>query len=105
MRRGGTDRAGQTWQAFRMLDENETARMTPSNDRSGLDPAAVGRPALEAADIFHRPGGAWRRANAGHPNLGQLEAVRAERRAAPPSRAAARTPSAAMSNDVAAGGA
>ena len=35
------------------------------------------RPALEVADIFHRHGGAWRRANAGHVSLGQLKVMAA----------------------------
>jgi hypothetical protein len=37
----------------------------------------VSRPALEVADIFHRHGGAWRRANAGHVSLGQLKVMAA----------------------------
>lgn len=37
----------------------------------------MGRPALEVADIFHRHGGAWRRANAGHVSLGQLKVMAA----------------------------
>ena len=41
------------------------------------DPAAVGRPRLEVADIFDRHGAAWRRANAGHVSLGQLQAMSA----------------------------
>ena len=32
---------------------------------------------LEGADIFHRHGAAWRRANAGHASLGQLKAMSA----------------------------
>ena len=35
------------------------------------------RPALEVADIFHRHGVAWRRANAGHLSLGQLKVMAA----------------------------
>src|SRR6266513_2802683 len=35
------------------------------------------RPGLEVADIFHRHGPAWRRANAGHLSLGQLKVMSA----------------------------
>ncbi len=35
------------------------------------------RPGLEVADIFHRHGAAWRRANAGHLSLGQLKVMSA----------------------------
>ena len=35
------------------------------------------RPALEVADIFHRYGAAWRRANAGHVSLDQLQVMSA----------------------------
>ena len=35
------------------------------------------RPGLEVADIFHRHGAAWRRANAGHVSLGQLQVMTA----------------------------
>ena len=34
-------------------------------------------PRLEVADIFHRHGAAWRKANAGHVSLGQLKAMSA----------------------------
>jgi hypothetical protein len=37
----------------------------------------VSRPSLEVADIFHRHGAAWRRANAGHVSLGQLQVMSA----------------------------
>jgi hypothetical protein len=37
----------------------------------------VGRPRLEVADIFARHGAAWRRANAGHVSLGQLQVMSA----------------------------
>jgi hypothetical protein len=37
----------------------------------------VSRPRLEVADIFDRHGAAWRRANAGHVSLGQLQAMSA----------------------------
>jgi hypothetical protein len=37
----------------------------------------VRRPRLEVADIFHRHGSAWRRANAGHVGLGQLKVMSA----------------------------
>jgi len=37
----------------------------------------VRRPRLEVADIFHRHGAAWRKANAGHLSLGQLKAMSA----------------------------
>jgi hypothetical protein len=37
----------------------------------------VGRPGLEVADIFARHGAAWRRANAGHVSLGQLQVMSA----------------------------
>jgi hypothetical protein len=37
----------------------------------------VRRPRLEVADIFHRHGAAWRKANAGHVSLGQLEVMSA----------------------------
>ena len=35
------------------------------------------RPGLEVADIFHRHGAAWRKANAGHLSLGQLQVMSA----------------------------
>ena len=35
------------------------------------------RPRLEVADIFQRHGAAWRRANAGHVSLGQLQVMSA----------------------------
>src|ERR687895_1449100 len=41
------------------------------------DPAAVYRPRLEVADILHHHGAAWRRANAGHVSLGQLQVMSA----------------------------
>jgi hypothetical protein len=37
----------------------------------------VRRTRLEVADIFHRHGAAWRKANAGHVSLGQLKAMSA----------------------------
>jgi hypothetical protein len=37
----------------------------------------VSRPSLEVADIFHRHGAAWRKANAGHVSLGQLKVMSA----------------------------
>jgi len=37
----------------------------------------VRRPKLEVADIFHRYGADWRRANAGHVSLGQLQVMSA----------------------------
>jgi hypothetical protein len=37
----------------------------------------VGRPRLEVADIFRHHGAAWRRANAGHVSLGQLQVMSA----------------------------
>jgi hypothetical protein len=37
----------------------------------------VHRPRLEVADVFHRHGAAWRKANAGHVSLGQLKAMSA----------------------------
>jgi hypothetical protein len=37
----------------------------------------VGRPRLEVADIFDRHGAAWRKANAGHVSLGQLQVMSA----------------------------
>jgi hypothetical protein len=37
----------------------------------------VRRPKLEVADVFHRHGADWRRANAGHVNLGQLQVMSA----------------------------
>jgi Putative transposase/Transposase zinc-binding domain len=37
----------------------------------------VSRPRLEVADIFNRHGAAWRRANAGHVSLGQLQVMSA----------------------------
>jgi hypothetical protein len=37
----------------------------------------VRRPRLEVADVFHRHGAAWRRANAGHVSLGQLKVMSA----------------------------
>ena len=40
-------------------------------------PAAVCRPRLEVADIFHRHGAAWRKANAGPVSLGQPKAMSA----------------------------
>jgi hypothetical protein len=41
------------------------------------DTAAVSRPPLEVADIFHRHGAAWRAAQAGHRSLGQLKVMAA----------------------------
>src|SRR5947207_2664602 len=47
----------------------------------GCDPrrsrAAVRRPKLEVADVFHRHGADWRRAHAGHVSLGQLQVMSA----------------------------
>src|SRR6267142_2006691 len=40
-------------------------------------PAAVSRPRLEVADVFRQHGAAWRRANAGHMSLGQLQVMSA----------------------------
>ena len=37
----------------------------------------MSRPRLEVADIFDRHGAAWRRANAGHVSLGQLQVMSA----------------------------
>jgi hypothetical protein len=37
----------------------------------------VSRPRLEVADIFHRHGTAWRKANAGHLSLGQIKVMSA----------------------------
>jgi hypothetical protein len=37
----------------------------------------VRRPKLEVADVFHRYGADWRRANAGHLSLGQLQVMSA----------------------------
>ena len=37
----------------------------------------MSRPTLEVADIFHRYGTTWRRANTGHVNLGQLQVMSA----------------------------
>jgi putative transposase/transposase-like zinc-binding protein len=37
----------------------------------------MGRPRLEVADIFHRHGAAWRRANAGHVSLSQFKVMSA----------------------------
>jgi hypothetical protein len=37
----------------------------------------VSRPGLEVADVFHHHGPAWRRANAGHLSLGQLQVMSA----------------------------
>jgi hypothetical protein len=37
----------------------------------------VRRPGLEVADTFHRHGADWRRANAGHVSLGQLQVMSA----------------------------
>jgi hypothetical protein len=37
----------------------------------------VRRPRLEVADVFHRHGAAWRKANAGHVSLGQLKVMSA----------------------------
>src|SRR6202022_2147440 len=49
--------------------------------RGGRDPqpspAAVSRPRLEVADVFRQHGAAWRRANAGHVSLGQLQVMSA----------------------------
>jgi hypothetical protein len=39
--------------------------------------AAVRRPKLEVADVFHRHGADWRKANAGHLSLGQLQVMSA----------------------------
>ena len=35
------------------------------------------RPRLEVADVFHRHGADWRKANAGHLSLGQLQVMSA----------------------------
>ncbi len=35
----------------------------------------MSRPRLEVADVFHRHGAAWRKANAGHVSLGQLKVM------------------------------
>ena len=35
------------------------------------------RPRLEVADVFHRHGADWRRANAGHVSLAQLQVMSA----------------------------
>ena len=35
------------------------------------------RPKLEVADVFHRHGADWRKANAGHVSLGQLQVMSA----------------------------
>ena len=43
----------------------------------GCSRAAVRRPRLEVADVFHRHGAAWRKANAGHLSLGQLQVMSA----------------------------
>src|ERR1700756_4216765 len=59
------------------------ARSTGSGSRPkegrdpGNKPAAMRRQKLEVADIFHRHGAAWRKANAGHVSLGQLQAMSA----------------------------
>ena len=37
----------------------------------------MSRPALEVADIFRDHGAAWRKANAGHVNLGQMKIMTA----------------------------
>jgi hypothetical protein len=37
----------------------------------------VGRPSIEVAHVFHRHGADWRRANAGHVSLGQLQVMSA----------------------------
>jgi Transposase zinc-binding domain len=37
----------------------------------------VRRPRLEVADVFHRHGAAWRKANAGYLSLGQLKVMSA----------------------------
>jgi hypothetical protein len=37
----------------------------------------VNRPRLEVADVFHHHGAAWRKANAGHVSLGQLQVMSA----------------------------
>jgi hypothetical protein len=37
----------------------------------------VRRPRLEVADVFNRHGADWRRANAGHVSLGQLQVMSA----------------------------
>ena len=37
----------------------------------------MSRPRLEVADVFHHHGAAWRRANAGHLSLGQLQVMSA----------------------------
>ena len=53
------------------------APLAEGKPRPRPDPAAVGRPRLEVADIFHRHGAAWRSANAGHVSLGQLQVMTA----------------------------
>jgi hypothetical protein len=37
----------------------------------------VRRPSLEVAEVFHHHGAAWRKANAGHVSLGQLQVMSA----------------------------
>src|SRR5438034_11332990 len=44
------------------------------NDRTP-DPAAVSRPSLEVADVFHGHGAAWRAAHAGHLCRGPIKLV------------------------------
>src|SRR3984893_9607747 len=48
-----------------------------ANRPSQASPAAVSRPRLEVADVFRQHGAAWRRANAGHVSLGQLQVMSA----------------------------
>src|SRR5215831_13815545 len=56
-------------------------RVSPHTLRRGRDPeaspAAVSRPGLEVADVFHHHGATWRKANAGHLSLGQLQVMSA----------------------------
>jgi integrase/recombinase XerD len=53
------------------------APLSEERARPGGWPAAVRRPGLEVADIFHRHGAAWRKANAGHVSLDQLKVMSA----------------------------
>ncbi len=53
------------------------APLPAARPRPEPSPAAVSRPRLEVADVFHHHGAAWREANAGHLSLAQLQVMSA----------------------------
>src|SRR5246127_4374501 len=51
--------------------------LTERGPRAEASSGGVRRPRLEVADVFHRHGADWRRANAGHVSLDQLQVISA----------------------------